>query len=181
MRLRTVYTSTGEMSDTPAAVDRDNHILYLNPKKWFRLTRFQRKFIMQHELGHYYLQTDSELKADEYAFNQLAGSEFRSLKQCIECLEEILDENILGHKVRIDQMYKLAIEWDKNHAHLNKGSGKSEEANEEDAMVNLVMVSNTSLIKQTQSIFNSLQNMMNTLVISVILLIAMYFTLKDAD
>ena len=103
------------MEDTPAAMDRETGQMYINPKRFFALTPFQREFVKLHEKGHYVLNTDSELAADEYAFKHLAGSQFRSLKQCIECLEEILDENLIGHKVRVDQMYKLALQWDKQH------------------------------------------------------------------
>lgn len=103
------------MEDTPAAMDRETGQMYINPKRYFDLTPFQREFVKLHEKGHYVLNTDSELAADEYAFNHLAGTRFRSLKQCIECLEEILDENLIGHKVRIDHMYQLAIRWDKQH------------------------------------------------------------------
>ena len=107
------------MEDTPAAMDRETGQMYINPKRFFALTPFQREFVKLHEKGHYVLNTDSELAADEYAFKHLAGTQFRSLKQCIECLEEILDENLIGHKVRVDQMYKLALRWDKQHP-INK-------------------------------------------------------------
>ena len=103
------------MEDTPAAMDRETGQMYINPKRYFALTPFQREFVKLHEKGHYILNTDSEMAADEYAFNHLAGTQFRSLKQCIECLEEILDENLIGHKVRVDHMYQLAMRWDKQH------------------------------------------------------------------
>lgn len=119
------------MWDTPAAVDRQAGVLYINPKLWFALTRFQRKFIKYHEYGHYYLNTDSEIAADAYAFDKLAGTEFRSLKQCIECLETILDESLPGHKVRIDALYQRALAWDAAHPEykkLDKGSERTTQA-----------------------------------------------------
>ena len=182
MKLRTEYSSIGEMEDTPAAIDRENGVLYLNPKRWFKLTPFQRKFVKLHEYGHLNLNTDSELKADEYAFNKLAGTEFRSLKQCIECLEELLDESIIGHKVRIDRMYDLALKWDKEHAtsKLNKGTG-AQQAASEDALSNALIISNTGMIKQTQSLFNSMQSILNSLLITGVLIVAMIFILKDTD
>lgn len=109
------------MEDTPAAMDRETGQMYINPKRYFALTPFQREFVKFHEKGHYVLNTDSEMAADEYAFNHLAGTQFRSLKQCIECLEEILDENLIGHKVRVDHMYQLAMRWDKQHP-INKAT-----------------------------------------------------------
>lgn len=182
MKLITVYQSEGEMEDTPAAIDRINGVFYINPKRWFKLTPFQRKFVKLHEYGHLNLNTDSELRADEYAFNHLAGTEFRSLKQCIECLEELLDENLIGHKVRIDRMYELALEWDKNHKtpKLNKGTG-AEQAAADDALSNALLISNTSMIKQTQSLFNSMQNILNSLLITGVLIVAMIFILKDTE
>ena len=180
MKLKQRYYSEGDMADTPAAIDRENHILYINPKRWFCLTKFQRKFVKLHEYGHYNLNTDSEIEADTYAFNHLAGTEFRSLKQCIECLEELLDESKIGHKVRIDHMYRLAIKWDREHSNLNKATG-SQEAAQDDAITNMLLVSNTSMIKQTQSIFNSLQNALNSVLITGVLIVAMIFILKDTD
>ena len=179
MKIKTVYQSSGEMSDTPAAIDRDNGILYLNPKMWFNLTPFQRKFIKWHEYGHLHLNTDSEIKADEYAFNKLAGTEFRSLKQCIECLEEILDEKILGHKVRIDHMYNLALEWDKKNK-LNKASGSDDQATL-DGATNLVIAANTANIKSTQTLFSGISNLLYTLTMIGAVIAVLIYYLKNAD
>ena len=180
MKLKTRYCSTGDMADTPAAIDRENHILYINPKRYFKLTKFQQKFVKLHEYGHYNLQTDSELEADKYAFDHLAGTEFRSLKQCIECLEELLDENLIGHKIRIDYMYKLATQWDQKHSQLNKASGE-EQMTQNEGVADMLLIANTSMIKQTQSIFNSLQNALNSILITGVLVVAMIFILKDVE
>ena len=179
MKIKTVYQSSGEMSDTPAAIDRDNGILYLNPKMWFNLTPFRRKFIKWYEYGHLHLNTDSEIKADEYAFNKLAGTEFRSLKQCIECLEEILDEKILGHKVRIDHMYNLALEWDKKNK-LNKASGSDDQATL-DGATNLVIAANTANIKSTQTLFSGISNLLYTLTMIGAVIAVLIYYLKNAD
>lgn len=179
MKLKTKYSSIGDMADTPAAIDRANGILWLNPKRWFKLTPFQQKFIKYHEYGHLVLNTDSEIEADTYAFNKLAGTEFRSLKQCIECLEEILNEEILGHKVRIDHMYQLALKWDKEHATINKGTGKDAAA--DDAHTNDSLVMGTSMVKQLEAIFNSLQNILNSILITGVLVVAMLLILKNTD
>lgn len=124
--LQTIYKSDGEMIDTPAAIDRDTAILYINPKLWFKLTDFQRKFVRLHEKGHLVLDTDIEELADAYAFDHLVNTEYRSMKQMIETLETILDPNRTGHSIRIQALYKKALEWDKAHPiHINKGSGSS--------------------------------------------------------
>ena len=120
------------MYDTPAAIDRRAGIIYINPKLWFKLTPFQQKFIKLHELGHYYLNTDIEEEADAYAFDRLVGTEPRSMKQMIETLETILDPNRTGHSIRIQTLYKRALEWDQAHPitpKINKGSGSSNNIN----------------------------------------------------
>ena len=123
------------MFDTPAAIDRETATLYLNPKLWFKLTRFQQNFVRLHEIGHLVLDTSIEEEADAYAFDRLVGSEPRSMKQMIETLETILDPNRIGHRVRIDALYRRAIAWDKAHPiHLDKGSGSNKEDNSAEAL-----------------------------------------------
>lgn len=123
---QTIYKSNGEMIDTPAAIDRDSATLFINPKLWFKLTPFQRKFVRLHEIGHLVLDTDIEELADAYAFNRLVNTEYRSMKQMIETLETILDPNRTGHSMRIQALYKKAIAWDKAHPiRINKGSGST--------------------------------------------------------
>lgn len=103
--------------------------MYINPKLWFVLTKFQRAFIKLHEQGHYVLKTDIEEEADAYAFDRLVGTQPRSMKQMIETLETILDPNRTGHNLRIQALYRRAIAWDKAHPikehKLAKSSGSS--------------------------------------------------------
>lgn len=114
------------MSDTPAAIDRETGTLFINPRLYFRLTKFQQKFVRLHEKGHYVLNTDIEEEADAYAFDHLVGTEYRSMKQMIETLETILDPNKIGHQARVHALMNRAIEWDKAHPiHINKASGPS--------------------------------------------------------
>lgn len=179
--MKVIYSSQGFMDDTPAAIDRQSGILYINPKRYFQLTPFQRKFVKFHEYGHYNLNTDSELLADEYAFKQLAGTEFRSLKQCIECLEQILDEDKIGHKVRVDQMYRLAQEWDIQHPQkLNKGTGTTiQETGNVIAMNNAGL--STAMQNQLNSAMNSVLNLFNSLLITIVLIVAMLLILKQNE
>ena len=117
------------MYDTPAAIDRKAGIMYINPKLWFKLTRFQQKFVKLHEIGHYVLNTDIEEEADAYAFDHLVGTEPRSMKQCIETLETILDPNRTGHNLRIQTLTKRALAWDKAHTiKINKASSSNSES-----------------------------------------------------
>lgn len=110
------------MKDTPLAVENATGIIYINHKLYDKLSPFEKKFWMLHEKGHYFLDTDDEIKADNYAFDRLAGKEFRSLKQMIEATENLLDENNPYHKARIDNMYRRAIQWDKTHPGIHKAT-----------------------------------------------------------
>jgi len=103
---------TEDIGSTPAAVDRFAGVLYINPSIFPKLTDFQKKFIIAHEEGHYYLDTSDEFKADEYAFNKLAGTEFQSLKQAVNCLPQVLDVKNITLKPRFVALYKLACKWD---------------------------------------------------------------------
>ncbi len=118
--MKTIYTDIAPfVQNSPAAVDRTNGILYINPKLFNRLTPFQKKFVKYHEMGHYKFQTSDELVADAYAFDQLAGTEFRSLKQALGCINDVLSENNPTKKIRYDALYKRALEWDyKNTGNL---------------------------------------------------------------
>lgn len=111
--MKTIYTTSADfIRNSPAAIDRANGVLYINPKLFNRLTPFQKKFVKYHEMGHYKFQTSDELVADAYAFDQLAGTEFRSLKQALGCISEILDNSNPSKQKRYDALYKRALAWD---------------------------------------------------------------------
>lgn len=115
--MKTVYTTIAPfIQDSPAAIDRTNGILYINPILFNRLTPFQKKFVKYHEMGHYKFQTSDEVTADAYAFDQLAGTEFRSLKQALGCINDVLKGNNPTKKMRYDALYKRALEWDYKNA-----------------------------------------------------------------
>ena len=118
--MKTIYTTIAPfIQDSPAAIDRTNGILYINPKLFNRLTPFQKKFVKYHEMGHYKFQTSDELVADAYAFDQLAGTEFRSLKQALGCINDVLKNNNPTKHLRYDALYRRVLEWDyKNTGNL---------------------------------------------------------------
>lgn len=103
-----------QLQDCPAGVNRYTGLIVINPDLFDQLTPFQQKFTIQHEIGHIQLQTDVEIEADAYAFDQLAGTEFRSLKQCVEFLEALLVPHPENEK-RIEALYQRALDWDKRH------------------------------------------------------------------
>ena len=159
--MKTIYKSNGDMADTPAAIDRERRILYINPKLYFKLTPFQQKFVKLHEYGHLQMNTSNEFIADAYAFDRLAGTEFRSLKQCIECLNTILDPNNPGHKVRIDALYERALEWDRQHPILDKAA-QSTNAENLQAITQLVLASQQGVNNNTQIRSNENTQQTNT-------------------
>lgn len=171
--MKTIYKSNGDMADTPAAIDRERRILYINPKLYFKLTPFQQKFVKLHEYGHLQMNTSNEFIADAYAFDRLAGTEFRSLKQCIECLNTILDPNNPGHKVRIDALYERALEWDRQHPILDKAA-QSTDAENYAALAQIIMAveqgnNNTDQIRANE---NTLQTNTKYLALAGIAVIA---------
>lgn len=178
--MKVVYQSSGEMYDTPAAVDRETGTLYINPKLWFKLTPFQRKFIRLHEQGHYYLNTDSEEAADAYAFDRLAGTEYRSMKQCIETLETILDPNRTGHRIRTEALIQRAIEWDKAHPLRKSSGGGGGGGMSEEAVVRIIQESYAGS-NQAQQIQASRETNSdnNRTMVYCMLAIAALFLLKD--
>lgn len=177
----TIYKSDGEMFDTPAAIDRETATLFINPKIYFKLTRFQQRFVVLHEEGHLVLNTDIEELADAYAFDRLVGTEYRSMKQMIETLETILDPNRLGHKLRIDALYKRAIEWDKAHPQkLDKGSGSSTpEPTPQDyaEVINAAGKNTTEALQIVQTKEQNSDN--NRTMVYMMLAVAALFLLKD--
>lgn len=173
------------MFDTPAAIDRETATLYLNPKLWFKLTRFQQNFVRLHEIGHLVLDTSIEEEADAYAFDRLVGSEPRSMKQMIETLETILDPNRIGHRVRIDALYRRAIAWDKAHPiHLDKGSGSNKEevptTTQGNSAADIINAAGNQTANALQIVQNKEQNSDNNRTMVYMMLgVAALFLLKD--
>lgn len=115
-----------DLYDSPAGCDRDTKVIVVNPELFNRLTPFQKKFILLHEEGHLALNTSEETSADAYAFDRLAGTEFRSLKQAVGALQEILDGTSPEHKERYDALYDRALSWDAKYMQItNKATGKT--------------------------------------------------------
>ena len=128
--MKTIYTTTADfIQDSPAAIDRERGVLYINPKLFNKLTPFQRKFVKHHELGHYKYQTSDELVADAHAFDELAGTEFRSLKQALGCISEILDNSNPSKQKRYDALYKRALAWDYKENGNEKAKAELERLN----------------------------------------------------
>lgn len=108
-------TYVDNLNNTPARVNRETGEIQLDRKMWFSLPEPYRKFILEHEKGHYYLQTTNELLADQYAFEQVAGTFNGSLLEMVKTLADVLPFHSETHQARLLNLYKLALEWDKKH------------------------------------------------------------------
>lgn len=152
--MQTIYTS--DIGQTPAAIDRLQGILYINPTTFDQLTPFQQKFIVEHEMGHYLLNTSDEIAADAYAFDKLAGTEFQSLKQSLGCILEVLKPHHPGYKQRIYELYKRALLWDykntNNHWALRELK-RIERLNELDSFSFGLLTFDTDGVKQEADAF----------------------------
>ena len=78
-----------DLGDSPAAVNRETGVMYVNPAFKGKLDKDQWYFIALHELGHLTRQTRSELEADEWAHTQYL-KEGRSLKKSVTALTDLL-------------------------------------------------------------------------------------------
>ena len=134
-KLKRIYTN--ELTGTPAAVDRSQGLLYINPKLFNKLSAFEKKFVVLHEEGHYELDTADEVAADAYAFDRLAGSQWQSLKKMIETLDKLLVEGNVTRAQRLYELYKRALLWDGNN-------GNSEAAKEYERIKNEAPISGVS-------------------------------------
>lgn len=183
IKFRYVNKTTGEMVGTPCACDRQTATIYINPPLYSKLPPFERKFWILHEKGHIVLDTPDELKADKYAFDKLAGTEWRSLKQMIGALEHLLDSSNEFHQERIDHIYKLALQWDKTHPVLNGAiiDGdvlKEINADNNQTFKNLASLMGQMMVLNKTTTEESVQKKDNTLVLILLAVGAMYIFTK---
>lgn len=78
-----------ELGICPAQVYRSDGTIEINRDVWNRYNEFDQKFIIEHERGHYILQTDSETDADAYALRRLYGTAPQSLKRSLRTLNRL--------------------------------------------------------------------------------------------
>lgn len=118
--MKVVYSDS--LVNTPARALLGQDTILLNAKVWDTLPEPYQKFILAHEEGHLAMKTTSELIADNYAFNKLAGQYPESLKSMVNTVAEILSESN-NHRMRVKNIYRLALEWDVRNGN---GSAKNE-------------------------------------------------------
>lgn len=192
--MREVWDST--IGNTPAAVNRLTGVLYLHPVLFRKLSPFHQKFVRLHEEGHYRLNTNSELEADAYAFDRLAGTEFRSLKQCLTAISEVLNPQNPTKRQRYNALLKRALQWD--FAHGNKRAGDALRYFDKGGVTDRFTLINTentgdAITKAMQSLTGVLQqteaerinenaarkSQQNLLIMAVVAFAVYYFVFKD--
>ncbi len=173
-----ISRNDAEMQGTPCACDRETRTIYINHDLYDRLTLFQKKFWIWHEKGHINLNTPDEIAADNYAFDHLAGTQYRSLKQMIEAAESLLDGSKTYHQERIDNLYRRALEWDAAHPvqQLNKATSKQITAlgtQMNNAILNMTtaMMGQTQVVQSGQQTQSNSSNMMLIVIVAVVLII----------
>lgn len=110
--MNQVWENASSMGRNPASVEMDSGTIILNKDIFPNYDEFTKKFIVEHEKGHYNLQTDDESKCDTYALQKLYGKTNRSLKKSVIALSKFLPDN----DPRIEKLYKetLLIDWKLN-------------------------------------------------------------------
>lgn len=78
-----------EENNSPAKVYNKHGLIVINKQEFDLLPDFAKKWVIEHEKGHYYLQTNDEIMADRYATEQLALSEPGSLMKLFDALTSI--------------------------------------------------------------------------------------------
>lgn len=106
-----IDSDRSRLQNCPAEVDMDTGDIYINRDVWDRYTEAEKRFILQHEIGHYRRQTDSETEADLYALNANFGKIDLSLRSSFTAIEKagVADEN------RWNTLYLNALRIDAEH------------------------------------------------------------------
>lgn len=108
------FTYWPDLGSTPARVNRFTGEIQLNMRYFNRMPEFHRRFIIEHEKGHYMLNTRSEFEADRFAFRRLAGSSPGSLKESVKSISRVLSFNNPEHLDRMRRVVIMALEHDFN-------------------------------------------------------------------
>jgi len=85
---------------------------------------FRKRFIIEHEKGHFNLDTRSEFEADDYAFRKLAGTQPGSLKETVKSISQVLTFRNPEHLQRLSEIIKKALDFDYKH----NGNERAKEA-----------------------------------------------------
>lgn len=101
-------TDSARLQNCPAEVDMETGDIWINTDVWDGYTEAEKRFILQHEAGHFALQTSSELEADAYALEQNFGQIRDSLRSSFTAL----DKADVNNEARWNALYFNALEID---------------------------------------------------------------------
>lgn len=108
MEVKTRYVDAGVLGTCPAAIDMRTGVISINKSVWDSYDKFEKSFVIYHELGHYVLDTDSEYEADAYALRHVYKTAPRSLKRSLQTLMKI---RVIDSR-RLDALYREALQLD---------------------------------------------------------------------
>ena len=104
---------------SPAISDLYDETITVNTHVFRRFDDFTQRFILAHERGHIDLVTNNELEADDYAFQQVAGTEPLSLRKSVSALREALPFTHPAHAERLRAQVRRALLWDAEHGNTH--------------------------------------------------------------
>jgi len=107
MRKKVEFTTSREIGASPAMVHMDTGLIKLNKDVWDNYDNFEKKFILEHERGHYLMNEDSEVKADQYALHKVYKSAPNSLQRAVGTLQKIGIKNPERHKALTIEALKI--------------------------------------------------------------------------
>lgn len=108
MRVNIRYVTKEQLGSCPAEIDMESGVISINKDVWEKYDSFEKKFIIQHELGHFNLQTDDEQAADRYAIERVYKTDEQSLKRSLQTLYKV---GIIDTQ-RMWQLYIEALKLD---------------------------------------------------------------------
>lgn len=101
-----------DLGNTPARVNRFTGEIQVNNRYFDHMPAFRKKFVLEHEKGHFLTPSRNEFVADRYAFNHLAGSQHRSLKESVYSISRVLTFRNPEHMARLVEMVRMALQYD---------------------------------------------------------------------
>lgn len=112
-----------DLGNTPASVDRDTGVVYINNKMRSRISADEWHFILLHELGHLILQSSDEKEVDAWAFDQYAKRGGK-LSKSVYALTNVLNFTSPEHLERANLQLRRAQLFDKSQNQLSHAKKK---------------------------------------------------------
>jgi hypothetical protein len=124
--MRVVYRNLFPRETSPALADLQERVITVNTPVFNRYDDFTKKYILLHEKGHIKLNTFNEIAADNYAFDELAGTAPYSLRNSVKALQNALPFTHPAHDERLRQQVIRALKWDAAHGNTSAQKELSE-------------------------------------------------------